>query len=80
MSTQLPVTKDTFVEADEKTKDALTYDIFNAIYGMQCLQTEKCDKRFIRLEKRKKRDTAQSAGTGFLGGLMGMLGLKWFLS
>jgi len=37
------------------------------------------DSRLRIVEKHKIRDTAAATGAGFVAGLMGMLGLKWFM-
>ena len=71
------IKKETYVEADEKTTKALTYDLLSKVYdkvdNLQVIHTEHlqvCDGRFRKLENRKKHDTKVSAFFGFLGGFV----------
>lgn len=76
------VAKSTYVDADERTYRALSYDILAEIKKSQmdmkchCGQREKiCEEKFTKLERRRYYDKAILAITGFLGGLMaGLLG------
>jgi len=79
-----PIEKQTFIDADAKTTKALTFDMLE----YQCDLLEKlqqchedhmaaCNKRFEKLEAKRKRDTATSAVSGFLGGFVAMA-VYWF--
>ena len=58
------IQKETFVEADEHTRIALTFDLLDEIREHQCKQIAICNIRFGKLEKRKKFDTSLSAAIG----------------
>lgn len=58
------IKKETFIDADEKTRIALTFDLLEEIHSNQCKQLEACDGRFKKLENRKKFDTASAIGSG----------------
>lgn len=70
------IKKQTYVEADEKTTKALTFDLLNKLYEMAEERTkqhtehlEVCSTRFKKLESKRKKNTivaaASGAGTGF---------------
>ena len=67
------IQKDTYVEADEKTYRALTYDMFHAIIKKQDDYSEKLGGRVTKLENRGFCDKALTAGSGFVGGAAVML-------
>ncbi len=69
----LPVEKDTFIDADDKTYRSLEYDMLKHIWK----STRGQDERIKKLESRKRMDTTVAAGTGILGGAMALMG-KWF--
>ena len=71
-----PVKKETYVDADEKTYRALSYDMFKSIHDSQKVGFSQHDKRIKCLEKRKKKDSLLEAGMGLMGGLLAMLGRK----
>lgn len=71
----MEVQKQTYVDADEKTARALTYDIFKALFNKMdeykdchIEHVKLCNARFLTLENRKKKDTAISSASGFVGG------------
>ena len=71
------IKKETYVEADEKTTKALTYDLLSKVYdkvenlqSMHAGHLETCDVRFHKLENRKRHDTRISGLFGFLGGFV----------
>jgi hypothetical protein len=75
------IQKETYVEADEKTTKALTYDILHGLYNKmdvlnKCYEDHLsiCEHRFDILEKEKKRNAVISGGTGFIGGVVVMVG------
>ena len=78
------IKKETYVEADEKTTKALTFDLLNKVYE-KVEEAEKrhvehlgnCDNRFKVLENKKKKDTAVAAASGFGGGFTAVA-LNWF--
>lgn len=64
------IEKETYMNADERTTKALTFDLLDRIY-----------KKTDKLEKRKRKDTTISALSGGLGGFIAVLSLqarKWF--
>ena len=67
------IKKDTFTEADEKTRIALTFDLLSEIHENQCAQLEKCDGRFKTIENRKIQDKGFAGMTGFIGGFIATL-------
>jgi len=80
------VTKETFVDADEKTTKALTYDLITGIcnkidkmHDCQVAQVQKCSTRMGKMEKKRasdrRKDTAVSASSGFFGGATIWLGI-----
>ena len=57
----------------------------NIIFGYvknthDALQDQKvvCDGRFVKLEKRKNKDSAIAGGGGLFGGILAIIG-KWYL-
>lgn len=73
------VEKTTYVEADEKTTKALTFDLLNSLDEKmedltKCYHEHLgiCDRRFKSLELKKKRDTAIASASGFGGGFVAM--------
>lgn len=87
------ITKDTYVNADEKTTKALTYDLINGLYVENERLQKKvdenksdCNDKIKKLENRKKFDTTVSAVSGGIGGFFAMTlkavicGLKSWLS
>lgn len=70
------ITKETFVDADEKTRIALTFELLSAIHDHQCKQVGKCEKRFKALENRKNMNSIISGVGGMIGGVAFWLGEK----
>lgn len=77
----LDIKKETYVEADEKTVKALTYDILSKIYEntgevVKCHREhiKTCGARFKALEDEEKakgrRDTVKASASGFIGGFV----------
>ena len=64
------IEKSTFVDADEKTRIAMTFDLLSEIHDAQQAQISKCDKRFKPLERRKWFDKGIAGGIGAIGGFM----------
>jgi len=71
------IEKQTYVDADERTTKALTYDLFVALHREVIDLNTKvdkevngCSKRVSKLEKRKKFDTGMSAVSGGIGGFI----------
>ena len=69
------IKKETYVEADEKTTKALTFDLIENLFTklnetseFHVKHLETCGARFKKIENRKKRDTAVSVASGFGGG------------
>ena len=70
------IQKETYVHADEKTFRGLTYDILDSINSNVCTKYNEHEVRIEKLEKRRRRDTGTSAGTGVLGGFLAVLTQK----
>ena len=73
------VKKETYVEADERTTKALTFDILdhlgNRIDDMVSChveQVKECKDKFDEIDRKKKKDTAVAASSGFGGGFVAM--------
>jgi len=73
----MEVQKQTYVDADEETARALTYDIFRALFDKidefkRCHDEHirGCNIRFLTIENRRKKDTALSSVSGFVGGFV----------
>ena len=67
------IKKETFLEADEHTQRALTFDLLSEIYKNQCVQLEACDNRFKSIEKKRKFDTVLAGSSGLFGGFVAMI-------
>jgi hypothetical protein len=74
------IEKQTYVDADEKTTKALTYDLFVSLHkevGDLSKRVDKeidgCSERVSKIEKRKKFDTSISAVSGAIGGFIAIL-------
>ena len=79
------VSKELFVGSDDKARSELTYDLMQ--YQTDILDRleshfsdhmDVCNNRFVKLELRKKVDTATSAVTGFFGGFVAMVAMVIF--
>ncbi len=70
----LDVEKETFVDADEKTTKALTYDMLNGLHELMNGQFSVCDKRFKILEGRKRRNILIASSSGVFGGVLTSIG------
>lgn len=75
-----PIDKDTYVEADEKTTKALTFDLLTNIHNKvdelkDCYHKHLgiCEDRFKKIEDGKKRDTAVAAASGVAGGFLAVV-------
>lgn len=60
----LPISKDTFVEADDHQFRELLYDTFDYMVGKEIRQVEKCNSRFNKIEKRNFIEKAALAVIG----------------
>lgn len=83
------VKKDTFVEADDKTRNALTYDIMDHISKKVDKMADdtvervaECRSRFKKIENGKTKDAAKAAAGGVGGGFLAVAAyyLKEWLS
>jgi hypothetical protein len=83
------VKKSTFIEADEKTTKALTYDMLSNLYDKldeliicQKTQANLCDERFKSLESRKRKDATIASAGGIFGGFVAVVAyyIKQWLS
>ncbi len=79
----LNIKKETYVDADEKTTKALTYDILNKLYERSgemsrchAEHLKTCGARFKILEDEEKakgrKNTAKASASGFVGGFVAM--------
>ena len=76
------VKKETYVNADEVTTKALTFDLLNKLYEITeeskdsfTKQKEICGNRIKKLENNKKKNAAIASASGGVGGGLTMLGL-----
>ncbi len=72
------VQKDTYINADDKTRHALTFDMLSSINDELMRHSKPCNKRFEALEKSKKKSITITSLFGFLGGFVAMLSMKLF--
>jgi len=72
------IKKETYVDADDKTARAMTFDILDSINSNVCTKFNAHEVRIIKLENRKKLDTGTSAGAGLIGGFIAVIGQKLF--
>lgn len=73
------IKKETYVDADEKTTKALTFDLLDNLYRQMDKMTnghdshvEVCSVRFTKIERKRKKDTAIASASGFGGGFVAM--------
>ena len=71
------IEKETYVQADDRTRHALTYDMIMGLYRKFDEHKLPCENRFKKLENNKRKNTGMSAITGFIGGFAAVLA-KWF--
>lgn len=71
------IKKETYVNADEKTTKALTFDLLNKLYEMAEERTKQhvehleiCRTRFKKLESNKKKNVAIASASGAAGGFI----------
>ena len=69
MNGKYEIDEEAFLAMSVKHQNLMMFKTYNA-------DREEIDGRLTRLEKRKRIDTAASAGGGFFGGIMAVL-LKW---
>jgi len=69
----IATSRDTFKEYSADNKLLTLFDIAVASQTCQEAQLEKNEKRFTKLEKRKKLNTAIAAGSGLAGGFLAMI-------
>lgn len=74
MGDGLMTSKETFKQYPVESKLDTLFDFSVAIYEQSCTKQEDCEDRFRKLEKRKWFDKGLSAGTGFIGGVVAILG------
>ena len=76
------VKKETYVNADEVTTKALTFDLLNKLYEITeetkevfDNQKEVCGNRFKKLENNKKKNAVIASASGGVGGGLTILGM-----
>ena len=76
------IKKETYVDADEKTTKALTFDLLDSLFvkmdetsEFHVKHLEACGRRFKKIENGKKKDTAVAAGSGVIGGSLTVIGI-----
>ena len=76
MDDKLPVSRETYMAADERTQRALQYDLFAELYKCQSQCSENVGARMRKLENGRLTDTTiktvVAAVSGFLGGIFGI--------
>jgi len=72
------VQKDTYINADEKTRHALTFDMLISISDELVKHTGPCNRRFEALEKSKRKSITITSIFSFLGGFVAMICIKLF--
>lgn len=71
------IKKQTFLEADEHTQKAMTFDLLQGISDRLDKQLIKCESRFKCLEGARRKNAAYATLGGFGGGLMAFFA-QWF--
>jgi hypothetical protein len=81
----MEIKKETFVDADEGTTKALTFDLLSGLHEKLDELTriyrshlDPCDKRFKKLENQKRLNTVAAGGGGVIGGVLASL-YQWFI-
>jgi hypothetical protein len=79
------IQKETYVNADDETRHALTFDLLNGVYAKLEELTKEyknhlgvCSDRFSKIENGKKKDTVLTSLFGLCGGIVAVLGQKLF--
>lgn len=79
------ISLDTYVEADKKTQDRMTFELLQDIRYHQCQQVAKCEVRFKdletrnrKLENRKWLNTGAAGAGGIIGGIIAVVFKKVF--
>jgi len=74
------ITKQTFQDADEKTRFGILFDYqfttaqdIREIKNLMQKHPHGCEERFKKLENRKLKDTIVSGGLGLIGGFSAMV-------
>ena len=77
------IEKSTYVNSNEETHRALTFDLLNTLHkdindlkDCQKKQVEACTGRFERIESSEKRRTVKASASGGIGGFIFMV-LFW---
>ena len=71
MNGDLPTSRDTFITEDDPKRFKMhLYDILAHMTKQQQRCVDQCDRRFTRLENRKKVDTGIASALGLLGGFL----------
>ncbi len=76
------IKKETYVDADEKTTKALTFDLIDNLFTemkdtkeFHVEHIKTCGSRFKKIENGKRKDTAVAAVSGTVGGSLTIIGL-----
>jgi len=65
---------ETFMGADQTTRDKLIFELLTEIRDKQVSQIAKCEPRIKKLENNKWWDNARAATGGFIGGIIAVIG------
>ncbi len=70
---RMQVAKKTFVEADDKTRNGLLYDMIDELFEQTQLQAQQCSQRLEHCQQQfaPKRQEWKSNAYSFLGGIVG---------
>ena len=69
---------DTFMRADQETRDRIIFELLSRIESNQCGQILLCSERFKALESDRIKNKISSAAGGVLGGIAAVVG-KWII-
>lgn len=66
--TGIEIDKAEFEKLDSSKQNAIIFNNTERLIEMFQSHLGVCDKRFVKIENRKRKDTAIASGTGILGG------------
>lgn len=73
----MEITKDAWLRANVESKAELQFDLLKSLHDKFDCHMGKCEKRFQKLENRKKIDTVISGGAGAIAGFLAHI-TGWF--
>ena len=72
------ISKETFLQAEGKVRDAMLYDMLDTIHKKICTCQSHMNPRIRALEKKRKRDTGIAAIGGVVGGYLAIISQRIF--